>query len=294
MSATWSGCARSWRSPARSSWASNDGSAHPPTGAASATRWTMARPGRSEPPSRSSTVRATRIGPKRSSTGARAAGPASATSRSCRRPSPARCGPSVTTCWTRRRDSPSPTPRSRSPRRDRRRSSATPRSRSIPTIRATGPSSVERLGSPSWSATSRSSRTTWSTRRSGPAPSRSRPPTITMTARRGCGTGSPAPTILADDATVTGTGTAYDGLDRYEARRRIVADLEAMGDLVGSTAARDGHRPVPAQRRCRGAAPQDAVVHPHQAARRARAWPRRGRAGRGSCRRCSRRPGNTG
>ena len=42
------------------------------------------------------------------------------------------------------------------------------------------------------------------------------------------------PTILADDATVADTGTPYDGLDRYEARRRIVADLEARGDLVGS------------------------------------------------------------
>ena len=46
--------------------------------------------------------------------------------------------------------------------------------------------------------------------------------------------GLAAPTILADDAAVAGTGTAYDGLDRYEARRRMVADLEVMGDLVGS------------------------------------------------------------
>ena len=59
--------------------------------------------------------------------------------------------------------------------------------------------------------------------------------------------GLAAPTILADDATITGTGTAYDGLDRYEARRRIVADLDAMGDLVGREAARDGHRSLPAQ-----------------------------------------------
>jgi valyl-tRNA synthetase len=44
----------------------------------------------------------------------------------------------------------------------------------------------------------------------------------------------PMITILADDATIAGTGTAYDGLDRYEARRRIVADLEACGDLEGS------------------------------------------------------------
>jgi valyl-tRNA synthetase len=44
--------------------------------------------------------------------------------------------------------------------------------------------------------------------------------------------GLPAPTILADDATVTNTGTEFDGLDRYEARRRIVAALKKHGDLV--------------------------------------------------------------
>ena len=44
----------------------------------------------------------------------------------------------------------------------------------------------------------------------------------------------PMITVLADDATVTGTGTPYDGLDRYEARKRIVADLEARGDLESS------------------------------------------------------------
>ena len=43
--------------------------------------------------------------------------------------------------------------------------------------------------------------------------------------------GLPAPTILADDATIAGTDTAYDGLDRYAARERLVADLEARGDL---------------------------------------------------------------
>ena len=45
--------------------------------------------------------------------------------------------------------------------------------------------------------------------------------------------GLPAPTILADDATVADTGTDFDGLDRYEARRRIVAALAERGDLVG-------------------------------------------------------------
>ncbi|MEX2183846.1 MAG: valine--tRNA ligase, partial [Chloroflexota bacterium] len=44
--------------------------------------------------------------------------------------------------------------------------------------------------------------------------------------------GLAAPTILADDATVAGTGTVYDGLDRYEARRRILADLAERGDLA--------------------------------------------------------------
>jgi valyl-tRNA synthetase len=45
--------------------------------------------------------------------------------------------------------------------------------------------------------------------------------------------GLPAITILADDATVTNTGTEFDGLDRYEARRRIVAALAERGDLAG-------------------------------------------------------------
>jgi valyl-tRNA synthetase len=42
----------------------------------------------------------------------------------------------------------------------------------------------------------------------------------------------PMPSVLADDATVTGTGTRFDGLDRYEARAQIVDDLAASGDLV--------------------------------------------------------------
>jgi valyl-tRNA synthetase len=44
----------------------------------------------------------------------------------------------------------------------------------------------------------------------------------------------PMITILADDATIAGTNTSYDGLDRYAARERIVADLESLGDLVES------------------------------------------------------------
>jgi valyl-tRNA synthetase len=41
-------------------------------------------------------------------------------------------------------------------------------------------------------------------------------------------------TVLADDASVNAAGNGYAGQDRYLARERIVADLDARGDLVGS------------------------------------------------------------
>ncbi len=47
--------------------------------------------------------------------------------------------------------------------------------------------------------------------------------------------GLAAPSILADDGSIEGTGTPYDGLDRFEARKAIVSDLETAGDLVGTT-----------------------------------------------------------
>ncbi|MEK6719512.1 MAG: valine--tRNA ligase [Chloroflexota bacterium] len=43
--------------------------------------------------------------------------------------------------------------------------------------------------------------------------------------------GLPMITVLADDATINEHGDGYVGLDRYQARARIVADLEARGDL---------------------------------------------------------------
>jgi valyl-tRNA synthetase len=46
--------------------------------------------------------------------------------------------------------------------------------------------------------------------------------------------GLAAITILADDATIAGTGTRYDGMDRYAARTAILADLETKGDLVAA------------------------------------------------------------
>ena len=155
-----------------------------------------------------------------------------------------------------------PRRRSRSPRPGPRRSSATRPSPSTRTIRATRPSSGGPCASRSSIATCRSSRTTSWTRHSGPGAVKITPAHDHDDRETGLRHGLAAPTILADDATVTGTGTAYDGLDRYEARRRIVADLEAMGDLGRQRAARDGHRAVPAKQRRRRAAPQDPVVHP--------------------------------
>ncbi len=42
-------------------------------------------------------------------------------------------------------------------------------------------------------------------------------------------------TVLDDAGRIAGTGTPYDGLDRYAARRRIVVDLEESGDLEAVT-----------------------------------------------------------
>ena len=97
----------------------------------------------------------------------------------------------------------------------------------------------------------------------GPRPRRLRRPACATACRR-------SPSCRRRDRSPR-PATRYDGLDRYEARAAIVADLEARGDLVGGDAARDGHRALPAQQRRHRAAPQDAVVHPDRAARRARA-----------------------
>ena len=46
--------------------------------------------------------------------------------------------------------------------------------------------------------------------------------------------GIPKINVLAADATITAEGGPYAGLDRYEARRRVIADLEAAELLVGT------------------------------------------------------------
>ena len=44
------------------------------------------------------------------------------------------------------------------------------------------------------------------------------------------------PTVLDDTAHVVGTGTRYDGMERYKARSAILEDLAALGDLEGEQA----------------------------------------------------------
>ena len=102
------------------------------------------------------------------------------------------------------------------------------------------------------------------------------------------------PTVLADDATVANTGTAFDGLDRYEARETIVADLDARGDLVDQ----QPHEMIIG--RCQRS---NDVLEPRlktqwfirtEAAGRAGARRDARQGGRGSSRNGSRRPGSTG
>ena len=64
-----------------------------------------------------------------------------------------------------------------------------------------------------------------------------------------------------------GPGRATTGSTGSRRARRIVADLDARGDLAASDAARARPRALPAEQRRHRATPQDAVVHPHDAAR---------------------------
>ncbi len=80
-------------------------------------------------------------------------------------------------------------------------------------------------------AKSPSSPTTGPSPSSAPEPSRSRPRTTPTTSPSASATTCPAPRILDETAHIHLPGSPYDGLDRYEARERIVADLEAQGLL---------------------------------------------------------------
>ena len=138
----------------------------------------------------------------------RAAGRASATSRSWPRPRPARCGPSATTSSTRRPASPTRTPRSRSPPPDRRRSSATPRSRSIRTTSATRASSGGSCAIPFVERDVPIIADDVVDRAFGTGAVKITPAHDADDYATGLRHDLPALTILADDATVTGTGHA--------------------------------------------------------------------------------------
>ena len=236
-----------------------------------------------------------RTAPRRSSTGARAAGRACPTSRSSRRPRPGRCGrvryhliDDATGAARprrdhhRRHDPPGDDPRRHRRRRPSRRPALRgarrpPRAHPVRRARRAG---HRRRG-----------------RRPGVRHRRRQDharPTTTTTTRPASGTACRCSTILDDEARVTGTGTPYDGLDRYEARRRILADLDARG------------RPRRRARRTRwsSAAASAATTSSSRASRpsgssgRRRSRPppsrRRGPAGRRSCPSGSRRSGSTG
>ncbi len=274
--------------------ASSGGSARRPTGAACATRWTRARRRPSGSRSSASTGPTSPTGPRRSSTGARAAGRASATSRSSRTPEtgtlwsvryhlidPATGEPSpdatITIATTRPETILGDTAVAVHPD-DARYAALVGRLVRIPFVERDVPIIADEVVDPAF----------------GTGAVKITPAHDHDDHETGLRHGLPAPTILADDATITGTGTRYDGLDRYEARAAIVADLEARGDLVGGRAARDGHRALPAQRRRHRAAAQDAVVHPDRRRSRSGRSRRPAAGGRGSCPSGSRRPGSTG
>ena len=236
-------------------------------------------------------------GPRRSSTGARAAGPASATSRSSRRRRPARSGPSATTSSTRRRAQPDP---------DATITVATTRPETIlgDTAVAVHPDDERYAGArrPDGPDPVRRARRADHRRRGGRS-RRSAPGAVKITPAHdhddyatGLRHGLPMITILADDATITGTGDAVRRPRPLRgARDAIVADLEARGDLAGAAAARDGHRALPAQRRrrsSRASRPSGSSGPAPLAGARARRDARAG--GRGSCPSASRRPGSTG
>ena len=105
---------------------------------------------------------------------------------------------------------------------------------------------------------------------SAPAPSRSRRPTTTTTTRPACATACRRRPILADDATIANTGTALRRPGPLRGPRSGSSPTSRRAATSSASGPRDGHRPLPAQRRRRRAAAQDPVVHPD-----AGRWPQR-------------------
>ena len=228
-------------------------------------------PGRARRVRRGCTAKGWRTAPRRSSTGARAAG------RACRdlevipTPETGHALDHPLPPARRRRARPTPTRRSRSPRPGPRRSSATPRWPSIPDdaryaalVGPPGPDPVRRSAVPIIADDHRRRGV-----RHGRGEDHARPTTTTTTPR-------PPPRAADRSRSSTTTArdqrepaTAYAGLDRYEARQRILAALEARGDLVEPAPHEMVIGRCQRSQRRRRAAPQDPVVHPDEAAGRA-------------------------
>ena len=265
------------------------------TGAGCATRWTTARRAPSGSPSSGSTRRTSPTGPRRSSTGARAAGRASATSRSSSTPEtgtlwsvryhlidPATGQPdpaaTITVATTRPETILGDTAVAVHPD-DERYAALVGRLVRIPFVDRDVPIIADDV-------VDRGVRDRGGQDHPGPRPRRLRDRPAPRPRRRS--------RVLADDATITGTGTPL---------RRAGPVRGAGGDRRGPRRsrrpggrdpARDGHRALPAQQRRHRATAQDAVVHPDDAARGARARGDARAGGPGSSPSDSRRPGSTG
>ena len=120
-----------------------------------------------------------------------------------------------------------------------------------------------------WAARSRSSPTTTSTRVRLRARSRSRRRTTPTTSRSASATTAPRSTSSNADATISEEGGPYAGLDRYEARKRVVADLEASGLLVKTDDRLHSVGPLLPLPHGHRAVALGPVVRRHEAARRA-------------------------
>ncbi len=80
--------------------------------------------------------------------------------------------------------------------------------------------------------------------------------------------GLPSINVMDETAHINAEGGVYAGLDRYEARKRIVADLEVAGLSRRHQRAYQQRRPLRPLERCRRAAPVHAMVRENPAARR--------------------------
>ena len=88
-----------------------------------------------------------------------------------------------------------------------------------------------------------------------------------------------APNVIGEDGNMTHVAGKYAGVERFEARRRVVEELDSLGALEKVEAAPPFRRALPALRHRRGAAHQHAVVRQHRQPRAAGQHRRKGLPG---------------